>query len=233
MLVHDLSWSEAGFETKAMADGSDRASFTGIASTADRDRARDIIEAGAFGSINPKKVRMFRDHMKEHLIGGWQKFEQDGRHLKVEGEISLLTDKGRETYALMKQGFLDGLSVGFQIQPGGAVWDNTKQVRTIKRASLIECSIVALPANEGATVSTVKSLSREQTRDWLHDNGWTDRDVEAVLIKGFGEHRRIDITEIDGYKASDGRDSDDDKSLTALAAELKALLHVVKERHLP
>jgi len=232
MLIHDLSWSEAGFETKAIADGADRASFTGIASTAERDRARDIIEAGAFGSITPKKVKMFRDHNREHLIGGWQKFEQDGKYLKVEGAISLLTDKGRETHALMKQGFLDGLSVGFMIEPGGASWDDSKQVRTIKRASLIECSIVSLPANPGATVSAVKSLSREQTRDWLHDNGWTDGDVESVLRKGFGDHRRIDITEIDGFKASDGRDSDDER-LTALAAALKALLHDVKERRVP
>src|SRR5262245_59111022 len=92
------------FETKSVAD--DVATFTGVASTSDIDLADDIIEAGAFGKIDAKQVAMLRDHNPAKLIGGWHGFEQDGKHLRVEGAISLAVDVGRETYTLMKQGFL-------------------------------------------------------------------------------------------------------------------------------
>jgi len=240
MLIHDLSWAgEGGFETKALRDGADVASFAGIASTSDRDRAHDIIEAGAFGTIVAKEVRMFRDHNREHLIGGWQKFEQQGKQLTVEGVITLLTEKGRETYSLMKQGFLNGLSVGFMIEPGGVVWDEAKQLRIIKKASLLECSVVSLPANRGAKISSVKSLSRDDTWQWLRDNGMPDADIEIVMRKGFDallerRSRRVEITEIDGFHASKGDDdAPDDAKLTALADQLRHFLDDVRERRAP
>jgi HK97 family phage prohead protease len=237
MLYQELAWTggEGGFETKALKEGADVASFTGVASTSQRDRARDIIAPDAFGTISAKEVRMFRDHNREHLIGGWTKFEQQDKSLAVEGQISLLTEKGRETYALMKQGFLNGLSVGFLIEPGGASWDDTKQVRTIKKAELLECSVCALPANRGARVSTVKSLSRDDTWQWLRDNGLSDDDIDVVMKKGFdallATSGRTNITEIDGYRAKGGDSLDDDR-FTALAAEVQALLNDVKERRL-
>jgi len=231
MLQHDLTWTGSGFETKALSEGADVATFTGVASTAQRDRARDIIAPGAFGNINPKEVRMYRDHNREHLIGGWTKFEQQDKSLHVEGQITLLTEKGRETHALMKQNFLTGLSVGFLIEPGGASWDDTKQVRTIKKAELMECSVCSMPANRGARISTVKSLSRDDTWQWLRDNGLTDDEIEVVMRKGFDalltQPSRVGITEIDGYRA------DDDAALTALASTVQALLNDVKERRLP
>lgn len=237
MFFHDLAWTDTGLETKAVKDRDDVALFTGIATTADRDLTDDVIEPGAFGNIVPKNVRMFRDHMREHLIGGWKKFEQQGKELHVEGEICLSPDvpKGRETYALMKQGFLNGLSVGFRLGPGGAVWDEKKQIRIIKKALLLECSIVALPANRGAKVVSVKGLSSDDTRQWLRDNGMADDEIEVVMRKGFDalrQSRRLDISEIDGFKASNGGDSGDER-LTALASQLKALLHDVRERRSP
>lgn len=232
MLYQHLAWTsgEGGFETKALKEGADVATFTGTASTSNRDRGRDIIVPGAFGKITAREIKMFRDHMREHLIGGWTKFEQHDKHLAVEGQITLLTDKGRETYALMKQGFLDGLSVGFMIEPGGASWDEAKMTRSITKAELLECSVCALPMNKGARISSVKSLSRDDTWQWLRDNGLTDDDIEVVMHKGFDAllaHRgRAHITEIDGYPANDDR-------FTALAVEVQALLNDVKERRLP
>jgi HK97 family phage prohead protease len=238
MFFHDLALAgDAGFETKSLAEGADVASFTGVASTAKSDRVGDVIEAGAFGSIVPKTVKMFRDHMREHLIGGWKKFSQEGDKLMVEGVISLLTEKGRETYTLMKQGFLDGLSVGFIPEPGGVVWN--KDRRIIKKAALVECSVCALPCNSGARVSSVKSLSADDTKQWLRENGFPDNEIELLMTKGFDALResrppgRLNITEIDEFTASGGRDSDDEKRLAALASGLKAILHDVRERRLP
>jgi len=234
MFFHDLALAtDAGFETKALADGADVATFSGVASTAKSDRAGDVIEAGAFGNIVPKQIKMFRDHMREHLIGGWKKFTQEGDKLHVEGAITLLTEKGKETYTLMKQGFLDGLSVGFIPDPGGVVFKD--QRRIIKKASLLECSVCALPCNTGARVTTVKGLSQDGTRQWLRDNGLTDDDIDIVMRKGFDAllaKPGITIHEIDGFSAKGG-DPLDDENLTALAGQLGHLLDVVKERRTP
>jgi uncharacterized protein len=242
MLYQDLVFNGGeggGLETKALADGANYAIFTGVASTAQRDRARDIIAPGAFGKVNAKQIKMYRDHNRDNVIGRWQRFEQQDKELHVEGGILLDPDvpKGRETYALMKAGILDGLSVGFLIEPGGATWDEAKQVRTIKKAELLECSVCSMPANRGARISTVKSLSRDDTWQWLRDNGLTDDDIDVVMKKGFDAllaqpTKRIDISEIDGYRAKGGDTLDDDR-FTALAAEVQALLNDVKERRLP
>src|SRR5215831_868509 len=101
------------------------ASFSGIASTSDVDKHNDVIVPGAFDPIPTKMgpsgllpdVALLRDHERELVIGGWRRFQQHGSELHVDGEL-LIHDvpKARETYALMKRGYLSGLSVGFELK---------------------------------------------------------------------------------------------------------------------
>jgi len=218
------------FETKSVAD--DVATFSGVASTSDVDLADDIIEAGAFGNIDAKQVAMLRDHNPSKLIGGWEGFEQDGKNLRVEGKISLGVDIGRETYTLMKQGFLSGLSVGFRIKKGGASIDEASGIRRIKRASLIEVSVVSVPAQPKARVRSVKSLleSRDSVIEWLADNGFDDDEIAVITQKGFdallrGEQRGgIRILEVDGFRKTGAADA----PLDAAIAAVRGLLNDVK-----
>jgi len=222
-----------GFETKEVSD--DVATFTGIASTSDVDLADDIIEPGAFGKIDAKHVAMLRDHNPSKLIGGWNQFEQDGKNLKVEGAISLGIDIGRETYTLMKQGFLSGLSVGFRINKGGVTFDETNGIRRIKRAKLIECSVVSVPAQPKARVRSVKSLleSRDSIIEWLADNGFDDEEIAVIATKGFDALLRgekaggIRIFEVDGFRKS-GTAGTDAAPLDAAIAAVRGLLNDVK-----
>src|SRR5262245_21107319 len=166
MLLHqDLT----GVETKSLreakdSDNQDIALFTGVASTADKDLTDDIIEAGAFGEIDPEEIRLFRDHDQGKVVGKWLNFEQKGKRLEVEGEIGLDLAIGLETYKLMKHGYIKGLSVGFRPNRGGVTWDEKNDIRYIKSAKLLECSIVSIPANPNARLHAVKSLSPENTR---------------------------------------------------------------------
>jgi HK97 family phage prohead protease len=173
------------YETKAVAD--DVASITGIASTAHPDQHNDLVEAGAFEPIGDS-IKMLRDHDRSQIIGGWKSFKQDGKQLKVEGELCLAANpKAQETYELLKRGYIDGLSVGFNIKPGGAVYEDKTLRRTIKKAELMECSIVAFPANKGARVRNVKDLlgSQTSTYDWLTDTGFNPGEIEILMRKGF------------------------------------------------
>jgi HK97 family phage prohead protease len=173
------------FETKSAND--DTATFTGIASTSDTDSDNDVIAAGAFDPIAMKAtgepdVLMLRDHDRTQVVGGWKSFTQQGSQLVVEGELCLQVAKARETYALLKRGFLSGLSVGFSIPDRGAIkLDNKSGRRTITKATLKECSIVALPANQGARVTGVKS---EDMLNWLRTCGLPSEDVELLMREG-------------------------------------------------
>lgn len=202
----DLSWQE--FETKGIekSDDGEIALFKGVASTGDIDLHGDIIEPGAFGEINAKRIPLLRDHDCSSVIGGWKEFSQDGKHLKVAGAISLSGDvpRGRETYTLMKQGFLSGISVGFRPKAGGVTYDENTGIRRIKKATLLEASIVSIPANQGARVRSIKSdgvlISREVTIEWLKGNGFDEHEIDIVMARGFNAligEKRLPFTSID------------------------------------
>jgi uncharacterized protein len=173
------------FEIKSEKDSV--ATFKGAASTSDVDLHNDVIEAGAFDPIATKAspdgelipdVLMLRDHDRAQIIGGWKSFEQKGARLLVEGELTLEVEKARETYALMKRGYLSGLSVGFEVKdPKGIVFDDKKNRRFIKKAQLRECSIVSFPANRQARILSVKS----DIDEWLIERGFESGDLERLL----------------------------------------------------
>jgi len=162
------------------------ATFSGVASTSDLDSQSDIIEAGAFFPIAQKSggepdVAMFRDHDRTQVVGGWKSFTQKGSRLHVEGELALEVEKARETYALLKRGYLSGLSVGYSIPDRNAVkYDDRNGRRTIKKATLRECSIVAMPANVNARVLSVKS----EVAGLLQTCGLDDEDIEILMNEG-------------------------------------------------
>jgi HK97 family phage prohead protease len=177
-------------ETKSVND--DKAEFVGVASTSDVDLGQDIIEPGAFGK-SLGNIVLLRDHNPSKVIGVLSEFEQDGKNLRVAGEIGFDSDTARETYALMKRGYLSGISPGFVIAKGGAHWDEQTQIRHITKARMLECSIVAIPANQRARVRDVKSLLKQVgTRDFLFDLGFEDDDVDVLMTKGFDALMRGD-----------------------------------------
>lgn len=211
---------KCGYEIKADAKDESKAWFTGVASTSDVDKHNDVISPGAFDPIawddkyNRPDVAMYRDHDSSQTIGGWHKFEQVGRQLKVEGALLLTVAKARETYDLMKHGYMTGISVGFRVQPGGAAWDEKSGRRTITKAHLLECSIVSMPANPKARIRDIKAdgrLSRDVLADWLAENGFTDPEIELAMSKGFEallEVRRKPL--ITSIASADEDDPDDD-----------------------
>lgn len=115
----DRSTADLGGILEIRSEGGETASFHGIASTDDIDLHDSVIEPGCFlpilmrtrsGATRPD-VQMLRDHDDRDVVGGWTRIEQDGKALLVEGELALDVPKGRETYTLMKRGFLSGLSM--------------------------------------------------------------------------------------------------------------------------
>lgn len=160
--------SEWGFaldiDTKAI---SDEGEFTGYAAVFNNeDLGRDVIVPNAFTKSLQRrpagKVKMLRQHDPEEPIGVWLDLIEDKKGLRAKGKLILDTVKGRETYALMRAGALDGLSIGFRTVKDR--FDRAKGIRYLEEVDVPEISVVTFPLNPRATVSTVKGHDPERAR---------------------------------------------------------------------
>ena len=195
---------------EAKADGS----FTGYAAVFNNvDLGGDVILPGAFthAKTTPDgQIRIALNHDLRQLAGK-AKFSQDGHGLRVEGQLSLGVSYVKDAYALMQDGVLNGLSVGFDILDGGADWEERdgRYTRIISKAELWEFSIVPFGMNPQALVDNVKTIRDFEAQ--LRGLGYSQREAKALASGGFKSlgHR-------DG-----GLDSE------TLADELKNLTHAL------
>ena len=129
--------------------------FTGYASVFGvPDLGRDVVAPGAFSASlarrGPAGVRMLWQHDPAEPIGRWLALAEDARGLRVEGRLNPAVQRAREVAALMDEGALDGLSIGFRVvkalpERGG---------RRLVALDLWEISLVTFPLQPGARVLT-------------------------------------------------------------------------------
>lgn len=148
------------------------------------DRGNDIIVKGAFVKSldwyrkEGKLIPMCYQHSMMHPIGGFSpsKMYEDEKGLYVEGEINLDTEKGKEAYALAKQGVISDMSIGFTCNDYDLGMEDDSTVRKIKEVQLWEISPVIIPMNPQAKITDVKNivtiedLGKEEDLEILDDN---------------------------------------------------------------
>jgi len=125
-------------------------------------------------------------------VGVWTGMQEDGNGLKVAGRlVGLDTEQGRYNLALVRDGAMRGLSVGFQLPPGGYSRGGGKQgepLRTIRQMVLREVSIVDDPANARAQIASIKSAegitSAREFEAFLHEQGGFSRTAAKRLAAG-------------------------------------------------
>lgn len=139
----------------------ERGRFSGYASIFDTvDLGRDTVAPGAFAASLKARgaggVRMLFQHDPNEPIGRWLSIVEDGRGLKVDGQLAMGVARAREIHALMAEGAIDGLSIGFKtVRAAGG---GRGGVRRILEADLWEISVVTFPMLPQARVSAVKAL---------------------------------------------------------------------------
>jgi uncharacterized protein len=137
--------------------------FAGYASLfGKRDGAGDIVMSGAFAASLKRRgaenIRMLFQHDPAEPVGVWVDIHETERGLYVQGRLNQNVQRGRELLALLEQGGLDGLSIGFKTV--SAKQDRATKTRKLTAIDLWEISLVTFPMLEGARVSTVKSRDR-------------------------------------------------------------------------
>ncbi len=140
-----------------------------------KDLGNDVIEAGAFAKSlkkrKPQNVKLLYQHKSDMPIGVFDEIKEDEHGLVVKGRLALKTQAGAEAYELLKMGALDGLSIGFRVNPKEVSYDKRGNKRIIKEVDLMEVSLVTFPMNPQATVRSVKG-EEISIREW--ENGLRD-----------------------------------------------------------
>ena len=184
--------------TRIDADGT----FSGYASLfGAEDLGRDVLMPGAFKNSLVKQgaggVRMLFQHDPNVPIGVWDIVREDERGLYVKGRLTLDVEKAREVHALMLDGGLNGLSIGFKTIKGKR--DQKTGVRQIFEVDLWEISVVTFPMLPEAKITSVKTAigkaaagkqsaiptTREFERWLTRDAGLTRKQARVVIHSGF------------------------------------------------
>lgn len=123
------------------------------------DNQKDKILQGAFKKtiMEKKKFPLFWAHRTEDLPVGMIIPQEDEKGLFVDGELKLGIQKARELYELLKEGIVNGLSIGYKTIKEDWEQSNGMRIRVIKEIKLYEVSLTTFPANEEAVITDVKT----------------------------------------------------------------------------
>lgn len=183
--------SGVALEQKAVSDSGVIEGYASVFGNV--DSYGEIVEPGAFADSlvksqrSGRKVKMLYQHDPHQPIGVWDDLAEDGKGLWVKGRLLIdQSPKAAEVHGLLKEGALDGLSIGYRTiasepktgKPG---------VISLTKLDLLENSIVTFAANERARVEVVKSILDAGTLP-------TVREFEEVLGDlGFSKKLRVAI----------------------------------------
>jgi uncharacterized protein len=164
------------FEVKA--DASDTGIIFGYGSVfGNVDSYGDVVAKGAFKkTIEDAKsgAKSWPAMLLQHggfsaedqmPVGVWTSMDEDDNGLKMTGQLALKTQRGADTYELLKmkpRPALNGLSIGYRCTDYELHKAESPARRTIKAVDLVEVSLVTFPADKFARVLGVKSYSEPE-----------------------------------------------------------------------
>jgi HK97 family phage prohead protease len=168
------------------------------------DDGGDLVAPGAFKNslarlkAAGRSIPMYMQHGPmlggdPRPVGKWLSVEEDDMGLKVQGQIvGLDTETGKYNYALMKEGAMTGLSIGYRARKVDYGKKPGDPRRTLKEVDLGEISVVDQPMNAASRVTGIKSIeelmSLRDAEDYLKSVGLSGSQAVAFIsrIKGIG-----------------------------------------------
>jgi uncharacterized protein len=120
------------------------------------DLAGDVVAQGAFARSlvdwPPERIPMLFQHDPARRIGCWDRIQEDGVGLWVEGRLDPGQPNATQAAAMIASATMRGLSIGFRTRssanrPGGG--------RVLQEVALREVSLVAFPMLPGARLRLI------------------------------------------------------------------------------
>jgi len=195
------------------------------------DSYKDVIAPGAFKRTlaawksSGRKLPVLWQHDAYNPIGVTLDAVEDETGLAIKAQLITEVQQARDATALAKAGALGGMSIGFSIPNKAAdgnpatVWDEERQVQIIREVRLWEYSLVTFPANEAATIDSVKAAANA-----LQSATATFAAHYSDTIKLLREMRTL----LETAKRPDRPSRDTDAALTDVLTEARQLLALTK-----
>jgi HK97 family phage prohead protease len=149
-------------EAKAVSDSGTIEGYASIFGNV--DSYGEIVEPGAFAESlvrsrrTGRKIKMLYQHDPHQPLGVWDDLAEDSKGLWVKGRLLIeQSPKAAEVHGLLKEGALDGLSIGYRTVKAEPK-EGRPGVTSLVKLDLLENSIVTFAANERARVEVVKSI---------------------------------------------------------------------------
>lgn len=195
-------------EVKFADDGGATGTFEGYGAVfGNLDSYGDVIQKAAFKDTLKewKKAKRLPPMLVQHggwmmtdqdalPVGKWMEMEEDDHGLKVKGRlINLDTESGKRIYGAMREGVLDGMSIGYRAKEFAVGTKPEEPRRTLKKIDLVELSVVTFPANGAARVSQVKSADELKVEikkladlaDFLREVGGLSKSAAEAVCSNF------------------------------------------------
>jgi uncharacterized protein len=141
----------ARLQTLATDEFEGYASLFGVA-----DGAGDVVAKGAFATSLRKRpalqVRLLYQHFAHEPIGVWEEIREDAKGLYVRGRLIGGVTRAREVMALIREGALNGLSIGFRTRGAQRLAGGGRRLTEIE---LWEISVVTFPLLRQSTVTAI------------------------------------------------------------------------------
>ena len=136
--------------------------FTGYASTFTSvpDSYGDVVDKGAFSKTikeNRNRIKILFNHDIHEPIGKPLELIEDEKGLLVKGKLTLGVQRAREVLALMKDGVINEMSIGYDTITEKMEGEGRSRVRHLKEVKLYDVSPVTFASNPDATIVGVKS----------------------------------------------------------------------------
>lgn len=154
--------SGAPLEVKAVGESGEIEGYGSVFHNV--DSYGEVVMPGAFidslaaAKRRGAKVKMLWQHRPDQPIGVWDDLAEDAKGLYVRGRLLVeQSPRAREAHGLLKEGALDGLSIGYTLDQARAHPDRPG-VQQLLKVNLREVSVVTFQANERARVDAVKHL---------------------------------------------------------------------------
>ena len=170
----------------------------GLASgTGDVDLGGDRILFGAFQKTlsdrGNRPLPMLLHHDLSRPVGAWHEAKETSEGLYLKGRLSMATRDAQEAHALVRDGALTGLSIGWKGK--GAI--DRSGVRELAEVELFEASLVAVGMHPRATVTAIKSISSaDDIREMLREGGLSGRQAKTAAgaaWRSINEEEPIDM----------------------------------------
>ena len=167
---------------EVVADGTIKgyASLFGV-----KDQGGDIVQPGAFTASlsSGRGVKMLWQHDPLQPIGRWNKVLEDERGLYVEGQLALKTQRGAEAYEMLREGIIEGLSIGYTTKRS----KRTTEGRLLYEVDIWEVSVVTFQMLLEGRIDSVKSyeegnfaLFKRTIEDAARDAGFPSVEAKAA-----------------------------------------------------